>query len=475
MSGQLLIFCLYFLVVFAIGWISYRRTRSEEDYWIAGGNLGWALGGSTIAATHTSAGTFVGTSGVMYTTGWSFGWIVLSLPLAYWFMAAVLAPRFTRVRELTLPAFIGTRYYSNKVRALAAVIILVASVVYIQAQIVAGGLIASTVFGIPPKAGMIGFTVVLLAYTALGGMLAVVYTDFLQLFIMVAGVVITLPLAVHHVGGMEALFTYVQEVNPNTFTWEGLPPTLLFTMGLAFLLGSISSPAQLVRLYAMRDMKTVRRGILLAIIAITFVNLMVFMISLGAVVLYPALPTGDLAMPMIARTVLPPLIGGIMLAAITSAMMSTVDSLLIVAASALSQDIYKTLINPDLGDKGRKIVDRIGVVVVGSTPVLLLLAGVGEGELVQFIVLLFTALMASSFFVPVFLGIYWRRATREGAAAAMFGGVTVTFVWEVFGSAAIDPVLPGFLASAALMVGVSLVTPPPPEAATAPYFPTAGA
>ena len=163
MSGQLLIFCLYFLVVFAIGWISYRRTRSEEDYWIAGGNLGWALGGSTIAATHTSAGTFVGTIGVMYTTGWSFGWIVLSLPLAYWFMAAVLAPRFTRVRELTLPAFIGTRYYSNKVRALAAVIILVASVVYIQAQIVAGGLIASTVFGIPPKAGMIGFTVVLLA------------------------------------------------------------------------------------------------------------------------------------------------------------------------------------------------------------------------------------------------------------------------------------------------------------------------
>jgi Na+/proline symporter len=200
---------------------------------------------------------------------------------------------------------------------------------------------------------MIGFTVILLAYTAVGGMLAVVYTDFLQMFIMIAGVVFAIPLAVSHVGGVDALFTHVQEVNPLTFTWESMPRTLLFTMGMAFLLGSISSPAQVVRLYAMRDMRTIRRGILLAILVITSVNLMVFVLSLVAVVMLPALPTGDLAMPMIAKAVLPPFIGGIMLAAITSAMMSTVDSLLIVAGSALSRDIYQTLINPDLGERGR--------------------------------------------------------------------------------------------------------------------------
>ena len=98
MSVQIGVFVAYFLVVFAIGWISLRRTSSEEDYWIAGGNLGWFAGGATLAATHTSAGTFVGTIGVMYTAGWSFGWVLLSIPLAYWFVAAVLAPRFTRVR-----------------------------------------------------------------------------------------------------------------------------------------------------------------------------------------------------------------------------------------------------------------------------------------------------------------------------------------------------------------------------------------
>ena len=112
---------------FGIGWYSLRHTRNETDYWIAGGKLGWAGGGATLAATHTSAGTFIGTIGVMYTVGWSFGWLVLSIPLAYWFTAAVLAPRFTRVRELTLPAFLEARYQSKGVRALAAVVILVAT------------------------------------------------------------------------------------------------------------------------------------------------------------------------------------------------------------------------------------------------------------------------------------------------------------------------------------------------------------
>lgn len=465
------VFIAYFLIVFAIGWYSLRQTRDEADYWIAGGRLGWLMGGATIAATHTSAGTFIGTVGVMYTAGWSFAWVVLSLPLAYWFMAAVLAPRFTRVRELTLPAFIQTRYYSRKVRGLAAVIILIATVVYIQAQIVAGGLIANVVFGIPTRWGMIGFTVILLIYTVIGGMIAVVYTDLVQLVIMVVGAALAVPLAIRQVGSADELFLYVTAVNPGTFSWQGgLPATLLFTMGLAFMLGSVAAPEKLIRLYAMKDMRAIRRGILLTIIIITGVNLLVFILSLASVVLFPVLPTGDLAMPMVATAVLPGALGALMLAAITAAMMSTVDSLLIVAGSALSHDIYQTLINPHSSPERRILVDRLGIVVVGSIPVLLLLSGVGEGELVQFIVLLFTALMASSFFMPVVGGVIWRRATREGATAAMIGGVTATFAWELLGAASIDPVLPGFLTSAALFIGVSLVTSPPPETALTPYF-----
>jgi len=470
-SARAAIFTAYFVVVFALGLLAIRRSHDETDYWIAGGKLGWLVGGATLAATHTSAGTFIGTVGVIYTVGWQFTWLVLTIPLAYWFMAAVLAPRFTRVQKLTLPAFLETRYYSRGVRGLSAGIILIATVVYVQAQIVAGGLIANTVFGIPTEWGMIGFTAILLAYTVLGGMVAVVYTDFIQLVIMTVGAVFAVPLAVGRVGGFGALFDSLEAIRPTFFSWEGMPVTLLFTMGLAFFLGSVSTPEKLVRLYAMKDMPAIRRGILLAIIATTGINLLVFVLAMVAVVLFPALPTGDLAMPMVASAVLPPLLGTVLLAAITSAMMSTVDSLLIVAGSALSYDFYQSLIDRDASPRAKEIMNRVGIAVVGIAPVVLLLSGVGEGELVQFIVLLFSALMAAAFFPSVVLGVYWRRATKEGAIASMLGGMFGTFAWEIWGDPAYHAVLAGFVISLTLMVGVSLVTPRPPATAVDPFLP----
>lgn len=464
------IFVAYFTVVFAIGWYSLRATRGETDYWIAGGELGWFAGGATMAATHTSAGTFVGTIGLMYTVGWSFGWVLLSIPLSYWFMVAVLAPRFTRQKELTVPAFIERRYYGKGVRGLAAGIILVATVVFIQAQIVAGGLIANTVFGVPTTVGMVGFTAILLVYTVVGGMVAVVYTDAFQLVVMGLGAVFAVPLALRQVDGLGGLLTLVESAQPQVFTFEAVPLTLLLTMGLSFFLGGIATPEKLIRLYAMKNMATIRRGVLFAIVMILALNLLVFMLALAAIVLFPTLPTGDLAMPMIATAVLPATLGSIMLAAITAAMMSTVDSLLIVAGSALSVDIYQNLFDPDVSPARRLWIDRLGIFVVGSVPVILLLSGVGEGELVQFIVLLFTALMAAAFLFPVVGGVLWRRATREGATAAMLGGLVATFLWEAYGNPDVEPVLSGFLVSGVLFVTVSLLTPPPPSSAIEPYF-----
>jgi SSS family transporter len=462
MTAQMAIFAGYFVLVFAIGFYCLRITRDESDYWIAGGKLGWILGGATLAATHASAGTFVGTVGVIYTHGWSFAWIVLSIPAAYWFLAAVLAPRFAKTKELTLPAFLESRYRSLAVRRVSAALILVAIVVYVQAQIVAAGLIGNVVFGISPTSAMIGFTAVLLAYTALGGMLAVVYTDFLQLVVMVAGVAVALPLALQKLGGISGLFAAVHAMKPDTFGWESFPPERLVTMGIAFTLGTVATPEKLVRLYAMKDLPTIRKGVLFAFVAATGLNLVIFVIALATIVLFPALPTGDLAMPMVARALLPPVLGALLLAAITSAIMSTVDSLMLVAGSALSHDLFGTF-RPGASPGTRLLVGRIGILVVGTAPLVLVVSGVGAGELVQFIVLLYTALMGSSFFAPVVIGVYWSRATKEGALAAMAGGLVTCFLWKAFGSADIDPVLPGLVASIALYVGVSLLFTRPPE------------
>ncbi len=467
---QLAIFILYFLVIFAIGWYSMRRTKNESDYWIAGGKLGWIIGGSTMAATHTSAGTFIGTIGVIYTVGWSFGWVVLSIPLAYWFMVAVLAQRFTKVKQLTLPAFIESRYESKTARAIAAVIILVATVVYIQAQIIAGGLVANIVFGIPAMTGMVIFTAILLIYTVVGGMIAVVYTDFLQLIIMCIGALVSVPLAIRQFDSLGNLLEYVEAIKPIAFTWDGMSATLLFTLGLAFFLGSVSTPEKLTRLYAMKDMKTVRKAILLTILVVTIINLLVFILGLSGMVLFPTLPSGDLAMPIIAKAVLPTFIGTLMLAAITSAMMSTVDSLLLVAGSALSEDIYQSIFKPNASRKQRLKVARLGIFIVGLVPLFLIISGIGKGELIQFIVVLFSALMAAGFFVPVVIGVWWKRATKEGAIASMIGGVSTTMLWKGFGDSDIDPVLPGFVVALILYFVISAFTKKPSDITISQYF-----
>lgn len=467
---QFAIFIGYFLLVFFIGWLGMKWTRSEEDYWIAGSKLGWGIGGATMAATHTSAGTFIGTIGVIYAVGWSFGWVLISIPLAYWFTVAVLAPRFTSVTELTLPAYLERRYQSRLARGIGGGIILIATVVYIQAQVVAGGLVANVVFNISPLTGMIIFTAILIIYTLVGGMLAVVYTDFLQMIIMIVGTLISVPLALLHFEGLAKLIEKVELIHPHAMQWGGLPTVLLITMSMAFFLGSVATPEKVIRLYAMKDMKTIRRGILLAIILVTGINLLVFILGLAAMALFPNLPTGDLAMPMIAKAVLPTFVGTIMLAAITSAMMSTVDSLLLVAGSALSEDIYQNMVHKEVSNKRKLQVARMGILIVGVVPLISILAGFAEGELIQFIVILFTAIMAAGFFTPVVGGILWKRATKQGAIAAMIGGVLSTGLWKAYGDPLIYPVLPGFLVSVTAYVAFSLFTPPPPESAWKPYF-----
>nr|WP_169738807.1 hypothetical protein [Jiangella gansuensis] len=237
----------YSVLILALGYLGLRMTKNDEDFYIAGGGLSWAVGGASIAATQMSSGLFIGTIGIMYAVGWSFAWVVFVFPIAYWLMVAVIAPRFTRQRRISLPDFVEARYYSRGARVVAALIILVAFVVYISAQVIAGGLIANALFGVPVKAGMVGFTVVVLAYTAIGGMFAVVYTDFLQMMIMIVGAALAIPMVLGQTGGLNSLLGLVDSANPTTFTWEGMAPSLLLTLSLAFFLGAVARPEQLVR------------------------------------------------------------------------------------------------------------------------------------------------------------------------------------------------------------------------------------
>ncbi|HHV79427.1 MAG TPA: sodium/solute symporter [Firmicutes bacterium] len=469
-SLQVVIFIAYFAIVAIIGYIGMRQTKTEQDYFVAGGRLGWALGGASLASNQMSAGLYIGTIGMMYSVGWSFAWVVFVFPVAYWVMVALIAPRFTRQKKITVPDFIAARYYSQPARVIAALVILVAFIVYIQAQLVAGGTVANIVFGVPLREGMIIMAIVQLVYTVIGGVLADVYTDFVQMMIMLLGAAVAVPMALTHLGGLSNLFALVQTANPVALTWKSMPPSLIFTMSLAFFLGNIARPEQLVRFWAMKNMREIRKSIAFVILLVGLAHTLVFILSFAARALFPAIGKGDLAMPMLSQQAMPLVTGTLLLAAVTAAMMSTVDSLLVTAGSALSHDIFGTLW-PKADETQKLWVGRIGTVIVGVVPLILLIMGIGGGQVVQLIVALFSAIIGAAFCVPVLAGVLWKRATREGAVASMIGGLVATFAWKLFGNTSlIDPVVPGFLVSLILMVVVSFLTPAPPKEAIEPYF-----
>ena len=140
------------------------------------------------------------------------------------------------------------------------------------------------------------------------------------------------------------------------------------------------------------------------------------------------------------------------------------------AGSALSEDIYQNFLEQKASRSRRLLVARIGIFIVGIIPLIFIISGYAEGELVQFIVILFTAIMGAGFFTPVVGGILWKRATKHGAIAAMIGGVVTTGLWKAYGDPLIYPVLPGFIVSILAYLIGSWCTKPPPESAWKPYF-----
>jgi SSS family transporter len=454
-----------------IGYLASRTIKDARDFWVAGGKLGWVVGGATIAATQMSAGLFIGTIGLTYNVGWTFFWVVFCFPLSYWLLAWLIGPKFRRFAKFTLPDFIGTRYYGNLARIIAAVLIIPCFLVYIVAQLKAGGMILNVVYGFPEITGAVLFFVVIIIYTAVGGMIADAYTDLIQMIIMLIGAAVAVPLVLLNLGGISETFRIDTLIRPGLTDWGGIPIGMLVGLFFAFFIGSFGRPEILTRFYTMKDERTIKKGILFVIILVGVTHLLCFILAMSIRALTPNLPNPDIAMPALAVYFLPGLVGSMLLAAIIAAMMSTVDSILLVASSAFAHDIYAQVINPNATERKKLIVAEGGTFFVGGLSLLMYVAGFGSLTLVQLIVALFSALVGSTFTSVVLLGCLWKRTTREGAIAGMIGGFVITWIWHFTKSPlGLNPVIPGVIVSGLLTIGVSLFTPLPPKEALEPFF-----
>ncbi|MFW5939438.1 MAG: sodium:solute symporter family transporter [Halolamina sp.] len=472
----------YFAVIFGIGLYGYLKTSDEEDFLIANREIGPAVGAATLSATQMSAGTFVGTLGVHYLTGVSFVYIWVGLWLGWLTSLVFVAPQMRRFGEITVPDFIAVRFGDDgaggdRMRAFSALLIVVAYTVYISAQYTGAGLIFQSIFGVSTEIGMAIMVAIVIAYTAFGGMRASALSDFVQIIIMTVGAIIAIPILLGNVGGVGELELMLSSLDPQLLGWY-YGPIEVGTIALAFGFGMLGAPYEIVRIYSMRDEQTVRYAIGTTLIFQILIGAGVAVVGMAMRVLYPQLTTPDLASVIMSIDVLGPILGALVIGAILSAMLSTVDSIMIVSGGAIAHDIYAELVNPEATENRKLWANRLAVIFVGIIPFFLALYGQALGGLVQFIVLLQAAIIGATFSMPLLLGLHWDRLNTPGTFVGMILGFVSVVTWHfgtdagvITGTAAlVDPVVPGVVMCLLGMIVGSYLTTAPSREALAPFF-----
>jgi SSS family transporter len=461
----------YLALVLGVSAWGYRRSATEEEFLAAGRSIGPWVGGAVLAATQISAGTFVGTLGRYYQTGQSWGWAWFGV-WAGWVVSAVfVAPRLRRFGALTVADYVGTRFASEHARTIAAVLIVVCYSILLTAQFQAIGEIGAAVFGVSPRTAMALLLASTGFYTVIGGVRSSSYIEFVQTLVMVLALVFAVPVVLSHTGGIEALGDYVGSIDPRLtgwyFTWKEILAT-----ALAFGLGIAAAPYEMTRYYSMRDVATVRYAIGVSMLLQLLIAGAVMVLGIGMRGIYPYLPSADQASSIMASTIMSPLLGSLFVVAMLSAIMSTVNSILLVTGGAFAHDLYKRLVHRDASQARLLLVNRLSIVVLGVIP--FWLAGLKLGD-VQAIVVEQAKFIASFFFVPVVVGLNWRRGTRAGAIWSMVAGFLGCLVWTFTGQRTvavhgIDSVEVGVALSAVAFVVASRLTPPTPEKNLAVFF-----
>jgi SSS family transporter len=461
----------YIAVVCAIGLRHYSKTSSEEGFLVAGRSLGPIVGGATLMANQVSAGATIGMVGFHYYSGISYAW---TWPLVWigWLVCALfVAPKMRRLAGVTLPDYFAARFDSKAARGMAAVFILIAYTVMLSAQYQAGGLLFTLVGGMSYRTAVLLVAGVTTLYTFLGGMYSNAYVGVLKAAMLLGCYVLAVPFLIRHVGGLDTIGNALHALDPRlTGNWFGVRQ--LVAISLAIGLGLAAAPYEISAIYSMQSRKTVRQAIGYSFLFQSVIGIGILFFGLSMRVAVPHLPDPDLATPMLGMSILPYGLGLLVLLAAVVTLTRTGGAILLTVASAMSHDLYAKLMVPNASDRAKVTAGRIGVLAFSAIPVVLALR---QLNLVNWIVIYAAKLLVSFLFVPVVLGLNWKRATRAGALAAMLGGLVTCLVWlaqrrpYVLG---LDAAEAGVLVSAALFVGVSVMTKPVRQEQLQPFFPS---
>lgn len=473
MNLSLIGFLLYLIALLVIGLVSARSSsKGINEYFLAGRSLNKYVVALSAVASGRSAWLLIGFVGIAYSKGIAAIWAAAGYIIVECLMFFFYAPKLRRLTEenndITIPDFfvsqLGDR--SGLLRGLLVLVITVFMIAYVSAQFVAGGKAFFSSFGIEQTAGVFLTAAIILAYTTLGGFMAVSKTDIVQAFFMLLALVVLPIAAIVNFGGWGEISNAIIQADQAFFDLEAVTwGVMIGYLGIG--IGSPGNPHILVRYMSIKDASDLRFAAYIG----TFWNLV---LALGAICVgfaarayFPDvanLPAGDAeqAFPFLASQLLHPILFGFIIAAIFSAIMSSADSQLLVAASAIVRDFYQKLIAKDdeLDEKQMVLYSRI--VVVGLV-LLSLLCGFFASDLVFWLVLFAWGGLGATIGSTSLLTLFWKGTTRFGVIAGIITGGTLMFLWKLVPYFKenvwnIYELIPAFLGSFFITVIVSLLT-----------------
>ncbi|WP_138430902.1 sodium/proline symporter [Fodinibius saliphilus] len=429
----------YLLILLGIGIYSSRfSSEGISEFFIGGRKMNRFVIALSAVVSGRSAWLLVGVTGMAYSQGASAVWAVVGYVTVELFLFLYYARRLRNFSEtyncITVPDFFAERFNdkNGSLRIALVVVFLIFMVSYVSAQFVAGGKAFASSFGITQASGIYISAAIIMVYTVLGGFLAVSLTDMFQAIFMIFALVVLPFIAIWEAGGLQLVLSEL-------ITMEvGLVDPFAVTMGglfgfLGIGLGSPGNPHILSRYMAIDDAKQLRWSAIVGTIWNVVMGWGALFIGLAGRIYFPEvemLPVADTEnlYPALAQEHLSPVLFGIVIASIFAAIMSTADSQLLVAASAVVRDIYDRIIKKgkDIPQKKLVLYSRIIVVLlVGIALIFSLLAK----ELVFWLVLFAWAGLGAAIGPTSILALYWKGTTKAGVFAGLFTGTSVTVVW----------------------------------------------
>jgi len=462
-TATVVTFVVYFVLLLGVGLYFYRRSTSIEDYLLGGRGMGAWVTALSAQASDMSGWLLMGLPGAIYVGGLVNAWIAIGLFLGTalnWTLVSRRLRVYTqRTGAITLPCFFEARFAdpTGLLRVISAIIILVFFTIYASSGLVAAGKLFESTFHVSYVTAVLIGGAVIVAYTFLGGFLAVCWTDLFQGSLMVVALVVVPALAYAQAGGLAGVreAMAVKGIPTGLIPPGGGAAVLGIVSALAWGLGYFGQPHILVRFMSAKSLAKLSESMAIALVWVLISLAGAVLIGWIGIGLFDTLPDGDpekVFIHMIARTMHPWLVG-IMLSAILSAIMSTIDSQLLVSSSALTEDFYQKTIQRNAGPREVVLMGRVCVLVISVIAMVLALR---PDDTILGIVAYAWGGFGAAFGPVILFALFSRRTTWLAALLGMTAGTVVLIVWKRLGlSGHMYELGPGFLTNCMIILIVN--------------------